>query len=138
MNNRDKQLCKFFPEGRCRRGENCSFIHSSNVTTTANFTVKSLKMDNHQKTDENNNTAERDAIDYISDKLSKVVHLRHKPQHRKQLRKVNTESFEPSYAPPDMRVVIAAPNLFDPRYYHSTQPIRFPHGCRRYLRQTPR
>ena len=111
MNNRDKQLCKFFPEGRCRRGENCSFIHSSNVTTTANgnFTVNSLKVDNHRKTDENN-TAERDAIDYISDKLSKFAHLRHKPQHRKQLRKVNTESFEPSYSPPDMRVVIATPN----------------------------
>lgn len=80
------------------------------TTATGNFTVNSLKVDNHLKTDENNNTAERDAIDYISDKLSKVVHLRHKPQHMKQLRKVNTESFEPSYSPPDMRVVIAIPN----------------------------
>lgn len=110
MNNRDKQLCKFYPEGRCRRGENCSFIHSSNVTTTANFTVNASRVDSNQKPDGSNNAEDRGDIDYISDKLSKVVQLRHKPQHRKQLRKVNTESFEPSYAPPDMRVIIAAPN----------------------------
>lgn len=101
----NNKVCKFYQEGNCKKGENCSFIHDTNCINK----IQTSSKDGHHINKnsilselEHNNKPLKEAQDGLS-----KVNLKNKP---KKLKKVNTESFEPSYLPPDMRIVIATPN----------------------------
>lgn len=87
------KLCKFYIDGKCNKGLNCKFVHVDNICRDYYFKkcsrvdCKFIHTNTVTNTTNNNNK-----------------------KHKNRLVKVNTETFEPNYDIPDMRVVLATPN----------------------------
>ena len=77
MDNKKQKLCKFFINGYCKKGDNCDFIHDKN------FQRKIFSQEENYKFNRPRNE-------------NKKIHRR--PE--------NTETFEPSHKPPDMRIIV--------------------------------
>jgi hypothetical protein len=76
--------CKFFIKGNCRDGDNCKFVHDK--TICRHFYLKGKC---------------RDGDNCRFKHIAGDTDLRPKKNRKK-----NTESFEPSHKPPDMRVIV--------------------------------
>lgn len=79
-----KEECKFFKEDRCTFGSGCKFLHSNQNQSNQNQSTNNNQINNKHK---------------------------HKHNQRNKLVKVNTETFEPWYDKPEMRIIIATPNV---------------------------
>eukprot|EP00128_Syssomonas_multiformis_P009515 Colp12_sorted_trinity150504_noHs@23395 len=87
-------VCRDYFFSDCKRGSGCRFTHiRSSVETPVNDADK----DGNRKDPE---YKQRDRRDSRNDS---------KGAPKKKLAKKNTESFDPSYAPADMRVLVADP-----------------------------
>lgn len=104
MNN--SQVCKFFIKGNCNHGDNCKYIHDE--TICKNYYLNG-------SCNNKNNCKFKHTVT-IDSKINK--------KHKKKLVKKNTESFEPSYEVPDVKIkvglqekyqendIVLIPNLF--------------------------
>lgn len=78
-------VCKFYMKGNCRNGEKCKFIHDKNICRNM-FFYNECKFGDECKYKHNITPTK------ISNYKKKYVK--------------NTESFQPSFAPPDMRMIV--------------------------------
>ena len=92
---KNQKLCKFFMNGYCKKGDNCDFIHDKNLSKETFYRKENYKF-NHRLGNEN------------------------KKRHR---RPKNTETFEPSHKPPDMRVIVENGGEKYPREHRSNDII---------------
>jgi len=89
-----KPICRDFSRGTCRYGSNCKFRHEDLPLST-------------EETKRNNDPLEHFiAATQSSPAEKKTSHHPPQKQQRPKLKKVNTETFDPSHSPPDMRLLV--------------------------------
>lgn len=96
-----KDVCKFFMNGNCKKGDKCDFIHDWNFCRDIFFKGECFRENcrfNHRP---------------------KVENIRKKKPRRPK----NTETFEPSHKPPDMRVIVENGGSKYPREHRSNDII---------------
>jgi hypothetical protein len=86
--------CKFYIDGKCKHNDSCKFIHEDNICREYFF--RTCKFGDKCK------------FKHVQNKRSGDTSLR--KSHRHKLKKINTESFEPNYNPPDANIVLASLN----------------------------
>jgi hypothetical protein len=84
------KLCKFFIEGKCKKGNECLFKHENNICKEYYF--RNCKFGDQCK------------FKHVEN------HIQNTKSRLKKLKKINTESFDPSFLPPDAQIIIATPN----------------------------
>ena len=102
----DPELCKFFYNGNCNKGTECKFKHFVNpVLLNPTKIISPAKSSSSEKTtsDEYDNVVNISKIDPNKPKKKK--------DKSKYNKKGNTETFEPNYTPPDMRVLLDIGNV---------------------------
>lgn len=93
-----KPTCRDFLRETCRFGSHCKFRHDTDLSVSTNAEEDSKKND--------------DPLEhFIAQSRSTENKTRQPTQHpqkqqRPKLKKVNTETFDPSHAPPDMRLLV--------------------------------
>ena len=93
-------VCKFFVKGNCKDGNNCKYLHDKNVCRYFFLNGKC-----------------RDG-----DKCN-FKHVKNENNHKRHKKKKNTESFEPSHKPPDMRIIVENGGNIYPRKHRSNDVI---------------
>lgn len=118
----NKKICKFFLENKCKRGDQCKFVHNPNICKYYFIKGKCDKNDCKYlhtitliqcETKQSDKKSENEVIkEDIGNKVSKYDKNKGLNNDRNKRRKPkNTESFVPSYEKPDMYVKIANTKL---------------------------
>lgn len=90
-----KKVCKFFIQGKCNHGDICKFSHDE--TVCRNYFLKG-------------NCKNKDDCKF---KHTQTLDSKKKNKKHKKLIKKNTESFQPSYEQPDVRIKVGLQEKYD-------------------------
>jgi len=101
------RICRHFMKGYCRNGYRCTDIHDKNLCRNFFFDGKCNRGDTCRFSHKINNK-----IEHNDDKA-----------YNKKRRVKNTENFEPSHVPPEMRIVVADPKIEIYNRKHSTRDV---------------
>jgi hypothetical protein len=95
------QICRFYANGHCNKGEQCNFIHekTNDINVYDNRNIRpSKKKHNRQSTRTGYGIKNEQPV-------SDMERALYSGRRKKKRRPKNTESFEPSFKPPDMRII---------------------------------
>ena len=107
-----KPICRDFSRGTCRYGSNCKFRHEDLSISTDAKAEEETKRNNdpleHFIAATQSSSAEKKTSHAPPPSRYPHTQPQQHPQkqQRPKLKKVNTETFDPSHAPPDMRLVV--------------------------------
>jgi hypothetical protein len=102
MSSNSKSICRDFSRGTCRYGNRCKFLHAATVDEQKETLSMPIIEDPLENFIQQSSTPTPTSTSTNSAQLTKQ---RPRP-HQNKLKKVNTETFDPSHAPADMRLLV--------------------------------
>ena len=94
------QICRFYANGHCKKGDQCNFIHE-NTNTYDNRNIRPRRR-NRDRAVKNHTYGQKNERPITESE--RAIGVQRNKKHKRR-RPKNTVTFEPSFKPPDMRVI---------------------------------